>query len=158
MVKAVGVDGISAEVLKILPWRGLQKIKNAFELRYRVQSKENIETWLRNFVLIPKKKVIDRLEGQTRGICVQSVLAKSGTVKERQDVGNKLEDGMTSASRKQGWVGYLSCQSSRVENVKLISVQHDDEWGLKTTAGKVEGRKDGSQDEDWWRAARKVQS
>ena len=28
------------------------------------------------FVLIPKKKVIDRLEGQTRGICVQSVLAK----------------------------------------------------------------------------------
>ena len=27
-------------------------------------------------MLIPKKKVIDRLEGQTRGICVQSVLAK----------------------------------------------------------------------------------
>ena len=32
---------------------------------------------LRNIiVLIPKKKMIDRLEGQTRGICVQSVLAK----------------------------------------------------------------------------------
>ena len=27
-------------------------------------------------MLIPKKKVIDRLDGQTRGICVQSVLAK----------------------------------------------------------------------------------
>ena len=31
--------------------------------------------WLRNIiVLIPKKKVIDRLEGQTTGICVQSVV------------------------------------------------------------------------------------
>ena len=75
--KPVGVDGISSEMLKTLPWRALQKIKNAFELMYKVQSKVDVETWLRNIiVLIPKKKVIDRPDGQTRGICVQSVLAK----------------------------------------------------------------------------------
>ena len=75
--KAVGVDGISAEILKSIPWRALQKMKKAFELRYIGQNKEDIDTWLRNIiVLIPKKKVIDRLEGQTRGICVQSALAK----------------------------------------------------------------------------------
>ena len=46
-------------------------------MRYKGQNKEDIETWLRNIiVLIPKKKVIDRLDGQTRGICVQSVPAK----------------------------------------------------------------------------------
>ena len=44
-------------------------------MRYIGEHKEDIETWLRNIiVLTPKKKVIDRLEGQTRGICVQSVL------------------------------------------------------------------------------------
>ena len=75
--KSVGVDGISAEISKTLPWRGLQKIKNAFESRYKGQNKEAIETWLRNIiVLTPKKKVIEKLEGDTRGICVQSVLAK----------------------------------------------------------------------------------
>ena len=53
--KAGGVDGISAEVLKTLPWRALQKIKNAFDLRYKGQNKEDIETWLRNMiVLIPE--------------------------------------------------------------------------------------------------------
>ena len=58
-------------------WRALQKIKNTFGKRYTGEDKEDIETWLRNsIVLTPKKKVIDRLEGQTRGICVQSVLAK----------------------------------------------------------------------------------
>ena len=51
--------------------------KKTFEMRYKGQNKEDIETWLRNIVvLIRKKKVIDRLEGQTREICVQSVLAK----------------------------------------------------------------------------------
>ena len=71
------MDGISAEVLKSIPWRALQKIQKAFEMRYKGQNKEDIETWLRNIiVLIPKKKVIDRLEGQTRGTRVQSVLAK----------------------------------------------------------------------------------
>ena len=51
--------------------------RNVFELRYKVQSKEDIETWLRNvIVLVPKKKVIERLECQTRGICVQIVLTK----------------------------------------------------------------------------------
>ena len=75
--KAVGVDGILAEILTALPWRALQKIENASELRYEGQNKEDIETWLRNIiVLIPKKKMIERLEGHTRGICVQSVLAK----------------------------------------------------------------------------------
>ena len=73
----MGVDGIWAEILKTLPWRVLQKIKNAFELRYKGQNKEDIVTCVRNIiVLIPKKQVIERLEGQTRGICVQSVLAK----------------------------------------------------------------------------------
>ena len=75
--KAVGVDGISSEILRTLPWRALQKIKNAFDLRYKGQSKVDTETWLRNIIVpIPKKKVIDRLECQTRGICVQSVLVK----------------------------------------------------------------------------------
>ena len=51
--------------------------KKTFEMRYKGQNKEEIETCLRNLiVLIPKNKVIDKLEGQTRGICVQNVLAK----------------------------------------------------------------------------------
>ena len=41
------------------------------------KAKGDIETWLRNIiVVIPKKKGTERLEEQTRGICVQSVLAK----------------------------------------------------------------------------------
>ena len=52
--KAVGIDGISAEVLKSIPWRALQKIRKAFEIRYLGQNKEDIESWLRNnIVLIP---------------------------------------------------------------------------------------------------------
>ena len=75
--KAVGMDGISAEILKSIPGRALRKRKKEFEMRYIGQNKEDIETWLRNIiVLIPKIKTIDRFEGQTRGICVQSVLAK----------------------------------------------------------------------------------
>ena len=44
-------------------------------------NKESIETWLRNvIVLIPKKVCIERLEGQTRGICVpECVCWPSGT-------------------------------------------------------------------------------
>ena len=58
-------------------WESGASQEKAFERRYIGEDKEEIETWLRNiFVLIPKKKVIDRLEGQTRGICVQRVLAK----------------------------------------------------------------------------------
>ena len=46
-------------------------------MRYEGRHTEDIETWLRNIiVLFPEKEVIDRLEGQTRGNCVQSVLAK----------------------------------------------------------------------------------
>ena len=75
--KAVGVDGISAEVLKTLPWRALQKIKNAFELRYKGQSQEDIESWLRNIIVLkPKKKVIDRLEVH---LCAE-LFWQSGTV------------------------------------------------------------------------------
>ena len=75
--KAVKIDGISAEILKFIPWSALQKIRKAFEMRYLGQNKEEIEAWLRNtIVLIPKKKTMTRLEGHTRGICVQSVLAK----------------------------------------------------------------------------------
>ena len=59
-----------------LPWRAPQKIKNAFELRYEGQNKEDIETWLRNIIVLIPKKMIVRLEGQTRCMCVQSVLAK----------------------------------------------------------------------------------
>ena len=75
--EAVGHSGISAEILKSIPWRAPQKIKKAFEMKYTGENKEDIETWLRNIiVLIPRKKVIDRLEVQTRGVCAQSVLAK----------------------------------------------------------------------------------
>ena len=38
--KTVGVYRISAEILKILPWRALQKIRYAFELRYKGQTKQ----------------------------------------------------------------------------------------------------------------------
>ena len=73
--ETVGVDGISVEILKSVPWRALQKIEKVFEMRYFGQNKEDIKAWLRNLIVqIPKK--MDRLEGQTRGICVQSVLAK----------------------------------------------------------------------------------
>ena len=75
--KAVKIDGISAEILKFIPWSAVQKIRKAFEMRYPGQNKEEIEAWLRNIiVLIPKKKTMTRLEGQTRRICVHSVLAK----------------------------------------------------------------------------------
>ena len=75
--KAVGIDGISAEILKSLPWRVLQKIRKAFEMRYLGQNKEEIEAWLRIIiVLIPKKRTMNRMEGQTKRSCVQSVLAK----------------------------------------------------------------------------------
>ena len=78
--KAVEVDGIS-EILRTLPWRALQKIKNALELRYKGQNKEDLETWLRNItVLIPKEQVIARLEGQTRGAFVCRMSWQSGTV------------------------------------------------------------------------------
>ena len=71
--KAVGVDGMSAEILKTLLWTALQKMRNAFEFRYKGPNKEDIETWLRNIiVLIPKQKVVGRFEGQTSGICVQT--------------------------------------------------------------------------------------
>ena len=60
--KEVGVDGISAEILKSTPWRALPIIKQEFERRYIGEDKEEVETWLRNIiVLIPEKKVIERL-------------------------------------------------------------------------------------------------
>ena len=75
--KAVGVDGISAEVLNPYLRKLCRKSKKTFGMRDKGQNKEDIETWLRNIiVLIPKKKVIERLERQARGICVQFVLAK----------------------------------------------------------------------------------
>ena len=61
---------------KSIPWRALQKIKKAFEMRFAGEHKEDIETWLRNIIVLILKNVIERLEGQTRGICVQCVLAK----------------------------------------------------------------------------------
>ena len=55
--------GISAEILKSIPWRALQKIRKAFEMRYLAQNSEEVETWLRNtIVLISKKKTMNRLE------------------------------------------------------------------------------------------------
>ena len=75
--KVAGIAGISAEILQSIPWKALQKISKAFEMWFIGQNNKDIETWLRNIIiLIPKKKTIDRLEGQTRGICAQSVLAK----------------------------------------------------------------------------------
>ena len=47
-----GVDGISSDILKTLPWRALQKIKNVFQLRYKGQSKVDMETWLRNIIVL----------------------------------------------------------------------------------------------------------
>ena len=75
--KAVGVDGISAEILRSISWRALQKNKKVFERRYTGEDKEKIETWLRNIIVLFRKKMVyDRFEGQTRGICVHSVLAR----------------------------------------------------------------------------------
>ena len=51
---------------KSIPRRALQKIRKAFEMRYLGQNKEESETWLRKIiVLIPKKKIINKLEGHT---------------------------------------------------------------------------------------------
>ena len=36
--KAVGIESISAEILKSIAWRALQKIRKAFELRYLAQT------------------------------------------------------------------------------------------------------------------------
>ena len=74
----LGVDGISAEILKTLPWRALQKTKNAYELSYKGRNKEDIETWLRNIiVLMPKKKVIEKLD-RKRGAFVSRVSWQGG--------------------------------------------------------------------------------
>ena len=43
-VKAEGVDGILAQILESIPWRALQKIKKASEMRCKGQNKEDIET------------------------------------------------------------------------------------------------------------------
>ena len=43
----------------------MQKIRRAFEMKYLGRNEEEFETWLRNIiVLIPKKKVITKLEGR----------------------------------------------------------------------------------------------
>ena len=44
--RAVGIDGISAEVLKSIPCRALQQIRKALDMRYLRQNKEEIESWL----------------------------------------------------------------------------------------------------------------
>ena len=67
--KAVGIDCILAEILKSIPWRALQTIKKAFEMRYIGENKEDIEMWLKNIIVLIPKKVIDKLEVQTRSIC-----------------------------------------------------------------------------------------
>ena len=62
--KAVGIDDNSAEILKSVPWRALQKIRKAFEMTYLGQNREEIETWMRNIiVLIPKKKDDEQIGG-----------------------------------------------------------------------------------------------
>ena len=66
--------------------RALEQIKNVFELRSAGESKVDIETWLRDIIaLILQKDVIERVEDQTRGICVQSDLAKWYCVSHRSD-------------------------------------------------------------------------
>ena len=52
--------------------------RKAFEMRYKGRYKESFDAGLRNICVLfsKKKKKNHRLEGQTRGICVQSVLAK----------------------------------------------------------------------------------
>ena len=40
--KAEGIDGISAEILKSVPWRALKKIRKALEMRYFGPDKEEL--------------------------------------------------------------------------------------------------------------------
>ena len=40
--KAVGIDGISAEILKSIPCRGLRKIRKAFEMSYLGKTKRKL--------------------------------------------------------------------------------------------------------------------
>ena len=54
--KAVGIDGIPAEILRSIPWRALQKIRKAFEMRDLGQNKEENETWLRNIIVLFRRK------------------------------------------------------------------------------------------------------
>ena len=59
--KAVGVDGDSSEILKSITWSVLQKIRKTFEMKDLGVNKE-IETLLKNIALIPKKKIINKLD------------------------------------------------------------------------------------------------
>ena len=67
--KAGGIDGISAEILQSIPWRALQKIKKAFEMRFIGRNNEDIETWLRNIIVLsPKEKTTDRLDRREESV------------------------------------------------------------------------------------------
>ena len=150
--------------------------------------------------MIPKKKVIERLEGQTSGICVQSVLVKwywgcltilldlrkeevplrflprngepiwvsllalwmwnklltpslqkawawswkKWTLRQwwqEQFWGNRLEEHVTLASRKQAWMGYpVTSQSSRVE--KKARPSSTWWWGVSSNHFRKSGKEE----------------
>ena len=64
--KAVGIDGISAEILKTIPWRALQKIRRVFELRYVGLNKEEIQSWLEKYHCPDSQQEDDQVEGTNK--------------------------------------------------------------------------------------------
>ena len=71
--KAVGIDGISAEILESIPGRVSQKIREAFEMGYLGRNNEEIETWLRNIIGLNPKKNVHRQTGRSdkRNLCAE---------------------------------------------------------------------------------------
>ena len=95
-------------------------------MRHIGESKEDIETWLKNIiVLFPKIKVIDSLVGQTRGICVQSVLAKwycgCVTILLEMEI-------MNMEKRDKSWCRASILLASRKAEVRLRFPLPSDSW------------------------------
>ena len=65
------------ELLKALSWTSVACIKRAFVKRFRSHDPTPIASWSHNLlVLLPKTPALKELETQTRGITLQSVVAK----------------------------------------------------------------------------------
>ena len=111
----VGVDGISAEILKNIAMERTAENQECFCNLSKEHSNVDIETWLSNIVLVPKKKVIDRQEGQTRDNFVQSVLAKwyCGCLTIL------METEMRNMGREQRYWRTSTLSASRNEEVRL---------------------------------------
>jgi hypothetical protein len=74
--KGVGVDGISAEIYKSIPWRATLHIYHLFKSRLKFEASGESPFWkVLQFLGIPKVKDV-RVFGDLRWICKSSILQK----------------------------------------------------------------------------------